>query len=566
VNDNQFTSFEDEDFDLDLADDYIAWLEYRVDEHGDTIMSCSCGRELNFELAGRRTVLVTCPRGCDGAADDPRFPATRVRLVSPKKLRISRGTHLRSVHPALKALRSIEGNDPKTFIRSGKLVMVKDGGIEPITATDLRIRIAEGATFENEHGDTVDPPVELARLALSTSDLPFFPEIDRVDSVPTMRPGGSFQVERGYDSKTKTFYAPAGELRGLVVPQSVTRSEMEKARALVLGVVGDFPFVSTADRANALSMMFTPFVRDLIAGPTPMHWIGAPEPGTGKGVLVTTCLAPAFGLVASRVFPEQENERRKAITAALIEGVGAIKWDNVKGVVRSAALEAALTEARWSDRRLGSSTNLDLPVSQVWTLTANNATPGTDLKRRTVAIRLDAGVELPYRRSGPREGRSWRYTLPAWALEHRAELVEAVLMLLRWWTQEGMTLGDTGRMGSYESWEGVIGGVLAAVEIEGFLANVDELDASEDEERDELAEFLHAWRLDFGDSERTSREVAEACENEPACTAHVRRYVGRTASEVGAALRQRRNRVSGGMRLVRVERRHASSAWRVEVL
>jgi hypothetical protein len=328
-------------------------------------------------------------------------------------------------------------------------------------------------------------------------------------------------------------------------------------------LLGDFPFVSESDRANALSFVFTPFVRALIAGPTPLHWIGAPEPGTGKGKLVDSTLAPSCGWVASRPFPDSEAERRKAITTALREGVAAIKWDNVTGIVKSPSLEAALTEGRWTDRLLGGNTSVDLPITTAWTLTANNATPGTDLKRRCVPIRLDAKAERPYRRTGPSEGSLWRHRLPEWALENRRDLVTAALILIRWWVQQGRPLGVTGRIGSYESWEGVMGGILHAAGVEGFLDNLDDLDDTEDTERDELAEFFAAWRAAYGGRELTAREAVE----DAALREHVGPHVGAwSASSVGAYLRQRRDRVAGGLRLVQAPRRSAANAWRVDVV
>jgi len=52
----------------------------------------------------------------------------------------------------------------------------------------------------------------------------------------------------------------------------------EAALALILDeLLVDFPFVSKADMAHALALMLLGFVRDLIDGPTPLSWIGAPD-------------------------------------------------------------------------------------------------------------------------------------------------------------------------------------------------------------------------------------------------------------------------------------------------
>ena len=60
---------------------------------------------------------------------------------------------------------------------------------------------------------------------------------------------------------------------------------IERARALWLTeLMGDFPFVSDAERAHALGLGLLPFLRDLISGPTPLHLIEKPSPGTGAGL------------------------------------------------------------------------------------------------------------------------------------------------------------------------------------------------------------------------------------------------------------------------------------------
>ena len=81
-------------------------------------------------------------------------------------------------------------------------------------------------------------------------------------------------------------------------------------------MIADFPFVDEADQAHATSMMLQPFARDLIAGPTPLHLIEKPEPGTGATLLATAALYPALGRPA-KAFTEAGNEEewRKRITS-----------------------------------------------------------------------------------------------------------------------------------------------------------------------------------------------------------------------------------------------------------
>jgi hypothetical protein len=127
--------------------------------------------------------------------------------------------------------------------------------------------------------------------------------------------------------------------------------------------------------------------------------------------------------------------------------------------------------------------------------------------------------------------------------------------------QLGQPAGESGRMGSYESWEAVIGGILDAAGIEGFLDNLDDWHDTQDPERDELSEFLIAWRAEFGAAELTAREVVERADPD----GHVGRDVGTwTANGLGAFLRARHGRVASGLHLVQIPQRSAANTWRVE--
>jgi hypothetical protein len=560
-----------EHWDLNDPDRFYEWFEAQTDLH-----KCpSCWSKVGYELRNAVLILECETVGChsDRLASwryTDAYPKTTIPVVPRRWLEVG-SDPLSLVSPALRGLAEIQQGAPQVFQRGGQLVTVTaHGQIEVLTTLDLQMRLADAVRWitadPGVSGDVhVSPPATVARAAIAIGHYPaLIPDLDRVTTVPMLLADGTLRTQPGYDPTSRCFYAPATGLARLELPDEITAADVEQAKELLLTeLLGDFPFVSESDRANALSIVLTPFVRDLILGPTPLHWVGAPEPGTGKGKLVDSALAPACGRVASRSFPDSEAEGRKAITTALREGVAAIKWDNVKGIVRSASLEAALTEGRWTDRLLGGNTSIDLPITAMWTLTANNATPGTDLKRRCVPIRLDAKTELPYRRTGPSEGRVWRHPLPEWAFENRRDLVTAALILIRWWVQRGRPSGITGRLGSYEAWEAVVGGILYAGGIDGFLNNVDDLDASEDTERDELTEFLRAWQAAYGTTELTARQLVEDAALREHVGAHVATW---SASCVGAFLRQRRDRIAGGLRLVLVPRRSVANAWRVDVV
>jgi putative DNA primase/helicase len=184
------------------------------------------------------------------------------------------------------------------------------------------------------------------------------------------------------------------------VPEVPTAQDVVRASRLIRrDLLGDFPFVTRADRAHAIAALLLPFVRDIIDGPTPAPLIEAPSAGTGKGLLTHALVMPALGTTLAVMPPATtDDEWRKRITAVLREAPGAILIDNVTRALDSAALSAALTARTWSDRLLGRSTTVNLLVRCLWLMAGNNPTMTTEIARRMVRIRMDARVDRPWQR------------------------------------------------------------------------------------------------------------------------------------------------------------------------
>jgi putative DNA primase/helicase len=235
-------------------------------------------------------------------------------------------------------------------------------------------------------------------------------------------------------------------------------------------LLGDFPFRSDADRAHAVALFLLPFVRDLIDGPTPLHIIEASTPGTGKSLLADVLLRPSVGRQIGRLGqPGDEDECRRTLTLLFREAPSAIVIDNITQPLNSGTLALALTTEVWTDRLLGKSATVRLPVRCGWVATGNNPVLSTEMARRSARIRLDADLERPWQRGGFRHP-----NLIAWAQDHRADLVWAALVLVRHWMMAGAQAA-TATLGSFEQWADVLGGVLAATGVDGFLGNLDAL-------------------------------------------------------------------------------------------
>ncbi len=371
--------------------------------------------------------------------------------------------------------------------------------IQPLTAERLREEVARDATWfaprkDQETGEDTQvkakPPRDVVINMLQVATIPLL-WLARVVSVPVFAPDGRLVTKPGYDQPSGIFYDPAPGLDIPAIADGPTAEEVAAARDLLLkDYLADFPFVSDADRAHALAAILHPFVRSMIAGVTPLHGIEATGPGSGKGLLAAAVVRPfagsSIGIITQ---PDTEDEWRKHITAMVLEAQTVVQIDNVTRPLDSGTLAGALTAPEWSDRQLGTNTQIKGEINWLWLMTANNPTFSTEMIRRTLRIRIAPTVDRPWERAAA------EFTHPellAWADEQRGALVAAALTLVRAWVAAGMRPG-TETMGSYEQWARVIGGVLAVAGVPGLLANRDEQYELADNEGAKWRALVAAW-------------------------------------------------------------------------
>jgi hypothetical protein len=159
---------------------------------------------------------------------------------------------------------------------------------------------------------------------------------------------------------------------------------------------------------------------------------------------------------------------------------------------------------------LGVSEIVRLPIRCIWIATGNNPEFSGEMARRLVRIRLDARIDQPWRRSGFRHP-----NLMVWLHANRPQLVAACLTLCRAWIAADMPRGDKS-VGSFEDWAAVMGGILDAIGVSGFLCNIDEMLDASDGEGAVWRVFVGQWWDRFGTAEVGTSDLYElALSSEP---------------------------------------------------
>ena len=406
---------------------------------------------------------------------------------------------------ALSALKAANDKSPRVFVQNGRLSRVRSGEdrakIETLSEDALRGELDRCADWQRADRSGFTPtavPLSVVKDLLSLDGHLGLPQIDGVVECPVMRPDGSILTARGYDAATRLYYHPRAGLELPEIADKPTAKDVKAALDTLLEPIAEIPFSSDADRANALGYILTPLVRPMISGHIPLALVEATRSGTGKNLLAEVAARISTGGEADTTpAPNKPEELDKLLGALLIEGASTIVLDEVQALGSSAFLNSLLTMSQARVRILGQSATARVPNRAVVAALGNNVDIRGDFVRRYYPIRLDAKSATPF------ANRTFTIEhLEDWTLEHRGELVAAVLTLARAWHVAGRKGKPHKRLGSYEGFTSVIGGILANAGESHFLENVEQAQTEADDQGLELEAFLDAIaeRLGIGNS------------------------------------------------------------------
>ena len=403
-------------------------------------------------------------------------------------------------------------NDPPTiFLYGAGVVRLKqnedDNRLAPESMTKDRLKhhLNRSAKWRGKKGKIIHAPDEIAADMLANPETPL-PKLKRIVNHPVFLRDLTLLSTPGY-SKHGQIYLDLKD--GLIIPRIAndpSPEDLQTAIAIIEDIFAEFPFTANSGKAHAIAMLLLPFVIDLIDGPTPLHFIEAPSPGTGKTLLAFAVGTAVTGRpMAPKTESRQEDEWRRTITGVLRGAPEFYLIDNVRERLDSAALASALTTNVWEDRIIQESRTIVLPVRNVWIGTGNNPSFSSEITRRVVPIRLDAEAQRPWG-----EGKkTYKYDpLLPWIKDSRSVIIWAVLTIIQNWIAQGCPYPkNLPALGSYEEYRRVIGGILQAAGIQGFLGNLQGFYHSSDEEIQTLKTFVHHWWETYQDKEVGASEL-----------------------------------------------------------
>ena len=400
---------------------------------------------------------------------------------------------------------------------------VKDAGpaqVRPISVKEIKALIevrylcwrlvVPNAGKENEQREQVQTmfPFSAVESAYNAATLgekvPNLRTLHGVTHTLTIRSDGTILDQPGYDDASGLLYLPDDSVRWPTIPDNPTPDDLADAWELILEPLAEFPWCSAHDKATWIGLAFTPALRPLLPPPYQMGVITATNSGSGK-TLLAKMLTILQGGVTRGEMPREKDEFRKAITATLVGTTAPIVvFDNLRGVVRNAELEALLTSDTWTDRWLGANTQVTAANNRLWIATGNNCQFGGDLGRRIVVASLDP----------PETGHHLKTDfqirdLEAWMHANRGKYLAAILTVTRAWIQAGRPT-QKARGDSYAAWTEGIRGILATGFIDGTFGGSDSDIATTTSDDDEWEEFLVALSGARLPLEFTVKNIAKA--------------------------------------------------------
>jgi hypothetical protein len=279
----------------------------------------------------------------------------------------------------------------------------------------------------------------------------------------------------------------------ITLPDKVESHDLDQSKAVIDDLICDFPFIDQSARSNYIALLFTAFTRTIFNDLSPMFLIDSPRAGTGKSLLTMIIGYLATGLhLDSFTQPRDEDEWRKQLSTYLKSGTTVLIIDNVDNTLSSSNLSKFLTSPIWKDRLLGTNQEINLKNRTLTIANGNNISPGKDITRRCVWIRIDSEEAQPWNRPIEKFRHSDLYD---YVKIHANDILSAIYTCIKYWIQSGSQPGAA--YGSYPAWSRTVGGIMATCGYSGFLENLYEFQTQIDDEYQEWECFLSAWYDEF---------------------------------------------------------------------
>lgn len=446
------------------------------------------------------------------------------------------------------------------FVQAGRLVRTSDAGergVNRVSNEYLRRRLnalAEIQIYSKQAKEwvAVDCPKTFAANIVEQGSWPHLNQLKALVYAPFLRDDGSICASPGYDTSTQVLYIPSATFPP--IKENPSKLDAQAALEQLLAPFAEFPFASDAMRSSFVAHILTECVRTSLVT-APMFWYTAPTASTGKTLLSKMASIIAHGVVPTlQPWSGDENELRKTIFSCLLGGNRSLGFDNIPNgaKIRSAVLCAALTSGEnYTDRKLGVSESPTVRNKATMYASGNNITPVGDMSRRSIVIRLDAGLS----KHALRERSFSIANLEGYVKTHRPALLVHALTIVRAYLMLQSSIGLS-PLPSFEQWSEFVRSPIVWLGLEDPV-NSQSQEADDDSGND--AAVFRALAKMMGGRLFFARELVIFDDH---IVELLKQDGCHDLSKIGYWLRDKRDVIAGGFRLERAKLYDGVQRWR----
>ncbi len=252
------------------------------------------------------------------------------------------------------------------------------------------------------------------------------PRVSTLATMPIVLPNGRLLATNGLDRDRRTVFRIDPAIVELMPRGDVRDAEVAEAMKFLtdewlVDVQADYD-----SKCVLIALALSIIERDLF-GERPAFFITAGKRGGGKTTSTNMIALAVLGKRAPAVpWSRSEEERRKAIFAALLQSVAFLVFDNIAAgsTLTCPVVEEMLTATEMEDRDLGESRRDRASCATIPAFTGNNILPQGDLASRSLEARINVDRPDP-------ENRAFKHPDPfGWTLDHRRQIIKALYTIL----------------------------------------------------------------------------------------------------------------------------------------
>jgi hypothetical protein len=328
--------------------------------------------------------------------------------------------------PHMHALTSAGANDEETA--DMRVQAVEMPLLSRLDECELSELIERHIEFQNAKGAAVTLPAPFVKHYVSRKTDDALPFCAAIATLPMVTRHGTLLAKQGLDRDSGILFRIAEPLMA-ALPKSREQCDDAAILAAMKRLCDEWLVdvsVDLAGKATLLTAAGSIIERTLLSD-RPIYFVTAPRRGGGKTTVLVMILVAITGIrPAAAAWSTNEEERRKALMAYLLEALPAIIWDNIPrgSQISCPHIEKSCTSEFLSDRKLGVSENIVASAASIHLFTGNNIAPKGDTASRSLTAMLTVSRPDP-------ENRPFKHVDPiGWTKTHRYQILADIFTIL----------------------------------------------------------------------------------------------------------------------------------------